>query len=240
MGIFRKVSAIITLAAVCLSLCSCSLFEKDNTVDLEGFEIIRKAMDTYNKQASGGIEVYDEIARKTEQKFIYWYDEVGVLTYYLEKTEENGSIYKEYSSGYAYFVEEDGVGKELQKSDERFVFYDRELSVHPQTTDSVFYFSDKGIVEDKLTVNADKSGSVLYRYDPEKAAMDVDGGELKSFSTEYFFDENEVITHFVQKADGVTDSGEEFSYHYTITVIAEDKVGPIENPITVTEEDVDK
>lgn len=232
---FKKIISVVAASVIALSLCSCSLFDKDNTADLEGFDILRKAMDTYNKQSSGGIEVYDEVKQVTEQKFIYWYDEVDVLTYYLEKADDNGGVYKEYTSGYSYFVEENGVGEELMKSDERYRFYDREFATHPQTTDKVFYFSDEGVIEDTLKVNSDKSGSILYRYDPEKAGMGIEGGKLESFSTEYFFDENEVITHFVQIAQGSYDDGEEFTYKYTVTIIPESEVGPIDNPIKVTE-----
>lgn len=232
----RIVSAAVA-SVLAVTLCSCSLFEKKNTeVELEGFEILKKAMSTYNKQSSGGIEVYDEINQKTEQKFIYWYDEVGMLTYYLEEADENGGVYKEYSSGYSYFVEEEGVGKELLKSDERFLFYDRELSVHPQTTDKVFYFSNEGVTEDTVKRNSDNSGSLLYRYDPEKAGMGIEDGKLESFSTEYFFDEDEIITHFVQTAQGSYDNGEQFTMKYTVTIIPESQVGPIENPIKVSEQ----
>lgn len=232
----KRIIAAALSVAVGLSMSACRLFDKDNTADLEGFDILKKAMESYNEQSSGGFEVYDAVNQVAEMKFIYWYDEVDVLTFYSEENDGDGGVYKEYTTGHSFFVEEDGVGKELPKSDERYKYYDRQLGIHPQTTDKVFYFSDEGIVEDTIKRNEDNSGSLLYRYDPKEAGMGIEGGKLESFSTEYFFDKNEVITHFVQKANGTMDSGEEFAYEYVITIIPESEVGPIDNPIKVTEQ----
>lgn len=209
-------------------------FEKQETADLPGMDIIKDSMKKYNGQNSGGIEVYDLTKDELSERFIYWYDEVGILTYYYEKTTEDGGVYKEYSSGYAYFVEEDGIGKQLTKADERYKFYDKDYSRHRYTTDSVFYLSDKGIKDSDVTENEDGSGKITYSYDAEKAKMAIDGGKVESFTVEYYYDENKEVTHFIQTTKGKYDNGEDINLIFKITVIPSESVGPIDNPITVT------
>ena len=217
------------IAVTSLSACA-NPFKAKEDKDLPGEEIVKKAMNSYNKQNSGGIEVWDISNDKLEEKFIYWYDEVGMLTYYSEKATDDG-VYKEYSTGYNLYVEEDGVGSLLPKTDERVIFYDKEFSVHGETTDAVFYFSEEGVETAELKENEDGSGVITYVYDAKEAKMGMEEGKLDSFKVEYYYDTNEVITHFVQTATGEYDNGDEYSVNYRITLIPSEEVGPIDNPI---------
>ncbi len=226
----------LALPAIALLLATgCSNpFEKEEPVDLPGMDIIKGSMKKYNEQNSGGIEVYDITNDVLSESFIYWYDEVGILTYYYQETTEDGGVYKEYSTGYAYFVEEDGVGKQLAKSDDRFKFYDKDYSRHQYTTDSVFYLSDKGIKNSDVAENGDGSGKITYSYDAKEAGMSIDGGKIESFTVEYYYDVNREVTHFIQTTKGKYDNGEDINLSFKVTVIPSDSVGPIDNPITVT------
>lgn len=231
---FIKTAVVLCITAVMsLSACANPFKKKEEEQELPGYEIVKNAMNSYNKQNSGGFEAWNISEDRLEEKFVYWYDEVDMLTYYSEKYTEDG-LYREYSTGYNLYVEEDGIGTLLPKTDERVIFYDKEVSVHDQTTDKVFYFMKDGIDVADVKENADGSGVIIYSYDVDEAHMNIEDGKLDSYKVEYYYNTDKVITHFVQTASGMYNNGEEYNLNCKITIIPSDEVGPIENPITVS------
>ena len=225
-----------------LSLASCAVLpgggSSQSEEKLEGQEIIENAMRRYNEQQNGGYEAYDNTADRLLERFVYCYDEVGFLIFLSEVYNDDGSVYKEYNTGYAVYIEEDGKGVKLPKSDERFIVYNSEVSKYTKTSDAVFGFIAEGVTSVDRADASDGSYIYTYVYDPDAAGVQVDGGKLADYSIAYSVNSADEVYEFTQKASGTFDSGDTFNYDYTIKLIPSDSVGIIENPITVSETDV--
>lgn len=226
----KKLAAVVIAAAVCAS---CSFMgQTDSAEKVEGQEIIEKSMKTYNEQNSGGYEAYDNTTGEMTERFVYQYDEVGFLIY-LSEQYNDGKVYKEYSSGYATYAEEDGVGKKLPKSDDRVVMYTKDYSRNAKTTDAVFGFIASGVENVEHADTEDGGFTLTYTYSPEDAGISADGGTIDSYVIEYTLDSTETVRQIHQTAKGKNDDGSELVMDYTVKIIYSDGVGEIENPIKV-------
>lgn len=235
----RRSAAFFISALAMIVFASCSLpglGAAKSDEKLEGQEIIEKAIRKYNDQQSGGYEAFDNITGKPSERFIYHYDEIGFLSFLCETYNDDGSVSREYNSGYAVYIEEDGIGSKLSKSDERFVVYNKEMSRYSKATGTVLGFIVDGVLRVDKTENKDGSAQYKYVYDPDEAGVSIEGGELSSYSIAYDVNASGDVCSFRQQAAGAYNSGESFEFDYTITLIPSDSVGLIENPITVTEE----
>lgn len=235
----KRWAVLLVSAFMALSLASCAVLpgggSSQSEEKLEGQEIIESAMRRYNEQTSGGYEAYDNTSDKLIERFVYSYDEVGFLIFLSEVYNEDGSVYKEYNTGYAVYIEEDGKGIKLPKSDERFIVYNNEVSKYTKASDVVFGFIVDGVIRVDKSENDDGSYMYIYVYDPDDAGVQVDGGKLSDYSIGYRVNAVDEVYEFTQKASGTFDSGDRFNYDYTIKLIPSDSVGIIENPITVSE-----
>ncbi len=233
---FAKAAAALTAALLLLS--GCSVLQESKAEKAQGQEKIEASMKRYNDQQSGGYEVYDNTTGELLESFVYSFDEIGFLAYLLE-THYDGADYKEFSTGYEMYVETDGKGEKLKKSDERFGVYDRELSRNSRTTDSVFGLLDRGITDTQITENADGTSTIKYVYSPQEAGLTLEGGKISSYETEFSLNSSDEVVSVRQKAEGEYDGGEKYLSDCTIKFIEPDSVGVIENPITVEEESSD-
>lgn len=225
----KKLAAIVLAAALCAS---CSFMgQTESSEKVEGQEIIEKSMKAYNEQNSGGYEAYDNTTGELTERFVYQYDEVGFLIY-LSEQYNNGKVYKEYSSGYATYAEENGVGKKLPKSDDRVVMYTKDYSRNTKTTDAIFGFIASG-VENAQRKDTDGGSTLTYTYSPKDAGVSVDGGTLDSYVIEYTLDSFEKVRQIHQIAKGKNDDGSELVMDYTVKIMYAGETGEIENPIKV-------
>lgn len=234
----KRITAFLVSAVLALILTSCTLLDAFSSQDeekLEGQEIIENSMRRYNDQNSGGYEAVDNVTGKIIERFVYRYDEVGFLSFLCEVYSDDGSVYKEYNSGYAVYVEEDGIGSKLSKNDDRYVLYNKEMTRYERATDAVFGFITAGATRVDKTEAEDGSVQYTYVYDIEKAGIGADGGTLSSYSLTYYVNASEEVYKLRQQASGTYDSGEALRYDYTITLFESDSVGLIDNPITVSE-----
>lgn len=229
LSMLKKLAAVVLAAAVCAS---CSFMgQTESSEKVEGQEIIEKSMKAYNEQNSGGYEAYDNTTGELTERFVYQYDEVGFLIY-LSEQYNNGKVYKEYSSGYATYAEENGVGKKLPKSDERVVMYTKDYSRNTKTTDAIFGFIASG-VENAQRKDTDVGSTLTYTYSPKDAGVSVDGGTLDSYVIEYTLDSFEKVRQIHQIAKGKNDDGSELVMDYTVKIMYAGETGEIENPIKV-------
>ena len=229
LSMLKKPAAIVLAVVLCAS---CSFMgDTESSEKVEGQEIIEKSMKAYNEQNSGGYEAYDNTTGELTERFVYQYDEVGFLIY-LSEQYNDGKVYKEYSSGYATYAEEDGVGKKLPKSDDRVVMYTKDYSRNTKTTDAIFGFIASG-VENAERKDTDGGSTLTYTYSPEDAGVSVDGGTLDSYVIEYTLDSFDTVRQIHQTAKGKNDDGSELIMDYTVKIIYSDGVGEIENPIKV-------
>ncbi len=225
----KKLAAVALAAALCAS---CSFMGNTESAEkVEGQEIIEKSMKAYNEQNSGGYEAYDNTTGEMTERFVYQYDEVGFMIY-LSEQYNDGKVYKEYCSGYATYVEEDGVGKKLPKSDDRAVMYTHDYSRNSKATDAIFGFIASG-VENVERKDTDSGSTLTYTYSPKDAGIAVDGGTLDSYVIEYTLDSFETVRQIHQVAKGKNDDGSELIMDYTVKIIYSDGAGEIENPIKV-------
>lgn len=231
----KRFKVLAASAVLALSFASCS-FESTSSQSgekLEGQQIIEDSMRRYNDQNSGGYEAFNNVTEKLQERFIYRYDEIGFLSFLCETYGDDGSVYKEYNTGYAVYIEENGSGSKLSKSDDRFVVYNNEISRYSKATDAVFGFVTSGVERVDQTQGPDGSVTYTYVYDPDEAGVGVDGGRLTSYSMDYNVNASGEVYSFRQKAEGEYNSGEPFSFDYTVTLIDPGSVGLIDNPITV-------
>ena len=226
----KRLAAVVIAAALCAS---CSFMgQTDSGEKVEGQDIIEKSMKTYNEQNSGGYEAYDNTTGDMTERFVYQYDEVGFLIY-LSEQYNDGKVYKEYCSGYATYVEEDGVGKKLPKSDDRAVMYTKDYSRNSKATDAIFGFIASGVENVERADTEDGGCTLTYTYSPQDAGISVDGGTLDSYVIEYTLDSFETVREIHQTAKGKNDDGSELVMVYTVKIIYSGETGEIENPIKV-------
>lgn len=234
----KRFTAFLASAILAIGLTSCTLldaFSSQSEEKLEGQEIIENAMRRYNDQNSGGYEAVDNMTGKLIERFVYRYDEVGFLSFLCEVYGDDGSVSREYNSGYAVFVEEDGVGRKLSKNDERYVLYNKDMTRYERASDAVFGFMTEGVERIDKAENEDGSVQYTYVYDVDRSGIGAQDGKLLSYSLTYDVNVSGEVYRFRQQATGEYDSGEELRYDYTVTLLPSDSVGLIDNPITVSE-----
>lgn len=235
----KRLALFLALVAMMLCCASCAALPlidaSSGDEKQEGQEIIESAMVKYCEQSSGGYEAFDNNTGKLLERFVFSYDEVGFLTFLSEVYNDDGSVYKEYNTGYAVYIEENGIGRKLSKNDKQFVVYNKDISRHTKASDTIFGFVLSGIWKVDKTENEDGSSQYTYIYDPDEAGIQVDGGKLSEYSITYCVDAADEVYEFTQKASGTFDSGDPLDYDYTVKLIPSESVGLIENPITVSD-----
>lgn len=209
---------IIGITLICLTAC------EKNTV--EGQSEVEKAREDFSKLHSGVVEVWNVNTNEIEQTLTFKYDEVGILLYSLTGVSE-GEPYEQYCNGYETYTFENGEVTKVSKGNVNYDAYTYDFR-YPMTDDEYLYFVPAKVVS--ANKSEDENG-VCYSYEYEPSVINGEDnlGELTYFSVNFYFDENDTLTHFEECSEYQKD-GETTQYHYKMVISQRDSVGKVAMP----------
>ena len=201
----RKVLSLLA-AVLVLTLCSCG-----DLPSVEGDKLINQARADYRKLDSAKVEMTNMKTNEVEQTFEFKYDEKGFLIYSYEG--KNGDeVYAQYNNGAECFTYENGKLTELQKGDDDFGAYTRDVT-HPQADEGLIVFNPSAVKKAQVYK---RSGivHVSHDYDVDKLSQE----NLTDFHVDYCFDESGELLYFIETSlfKG-EDKSQEHRYRVEIT-----------------------
>lgn len=209
----KIISAIMACFVVILSSCGVQ-------PSVEGDDLINKAREAYKSLDSAKVIMTNEDTGEAEQTFTFKYDEKGILTYSYEG--KNGDdVYAQYNNGLESFSYEKGNYTYLQKGDNDFAAYTRDVT-HPQAAEGLIIFQPAAIASAEVKKESGRT-HVHHEYDISKLSVD---DNLTAFSADYYFDKDENLLYFVEVS---VVGGKEYKYRVDIT--EKNAVEKIENTV---------
>ncbi|MBR1740174.1 MAG: hypothetical protein IJ737_07765 [Ruminococcus sp.] len=198
----------------------CSLFDKD----AEGGKKIRAARKEYAKLDSARVVMTNLETGEIEQTFTFKYDEKDVLIYsYYGKSEQNE--YAQYNNGAQCSTYENGELTVSYRGDKDFGLYTRELK-HPQADEGLLVYQPSSIKKAEVS-EEDGVTHIHYEYDAKKIGASVEKGEVTGFSTDYYFNGDELL-YFVETTEAKEDGAEKV-YAYRVDIKDRNAVEKVED-----------
>ena len=204
-----KRTAVILLTGAAAVLCSCG------KVEVRGGDLIEKAREDYVSLDSARVTLTNTKTNQQEQEFVFKYDEKDVLvfSYYGKNGKDEIALYND---GISQDVYQDGKYKHQTSDDKEFQKYVRN-STYPQADKGLIIYQPES-VEDAKVEKENSVTHVWHKYDVSKIANSDNKDSLKSFTADYYFDENDKLLYFVENSKiKKDDKEEEFSYRIDIT-----------------------
>ncbi len=187
---------------------------------VDGDDLIKNARKEYKALDSAKVIMTNEDTGEAEQTFTFKYDEKELLTYSYEG-KNGGDVYAQYNNGLESFTYEKGKYTYLQKGDNDFLAYTREVT-HPQADEGLIIFQPSAVTDAEVKEDNGMT-HVHHEYDISKLKVD---DNVSAFSADYYFDKDEKLLYFVETS--VADGKE---YKYRVDITEKNAVGKIENTV---------
>lgn len=227
----KKLLSLILSGVMLVALSGCSA----DYSDLPGYSEIMEARRLYTELYAAHLTVTDKVSDTLTQELTFYYDSEDRLCYSYFGTDGETDFY-EYHNGSEYSFYNDGKWVDTTQGDENYRVYTRKNKMS-MCTEGILFFKPESVTSSTTSIDSEtKVNTVTMQYDASALNSSMKGqlglvGNLESFEVVYILDKDGYCTSMEQIGKAKTDSGEEITVDYLLTIDKMNDVGEVTRPL---------